>query len=181
MTKITTFFQQKRTSSSVGNAATTKRERDDEVATENNHQNKYCTTLSKRSRDKIRGNDENRNAVTELLSYLNGNTKTADGMSDPTRVGWTKALEKHFQSAAFARLAEFVATERATQTIYPVAADIWSALNVCPLESIKVVIVGQDPYHGPNQAHGLCFSVLPGQAAPPSLKNMSVQYSHILA
>lgn len=85
---------------------------------------------------------------------------------------WNFALQKHFQTAGFQKLAAFVARERQIHKIYPPPASVWSALNSCPLHMVKVVIVGQDPYHGPKQAHGLSFSVEPGCAVPPSLKNM---------
>lgn len=72
-----------------------------------------------------------------------------------------------------ADLADFVARERASGIkIYPAENDVFTALNLCPLDSIKVVIIGQDPYHQPNQAHGLCFSVLPPTPPPSSLKNI---------
>mmetsp|Transcript_24756 Transcript_24756/g.68461 ORF Transcript_24756/g.68461 Transcript_24756/m.68461 type:complete len:322 (-) Transcript_24756:243-1208(-) len=89
---------------------------------------------------------------------------------------WKNALmKKTFQTPAFERLAKFVTQERQQHTIYPPPRDTWSALNLCPLNDVKVVILGQDPYHGPGQAHGLCFSVLPRQAIPPSLKNMYLE------
>jgi hypothetical protein len=166
MTKITSFFQPKGIPSKSAGNAMNKRLRDN------------VDTTSKRTCS--RGESS---AVDELLSYLDdGLLDTASEEGDEhskrdaicSHVSWKNALEKHFQSASFASLTQFVAKERATQTIYPAAADTWAALNVCPLQSIKVVIVGQDPYHGAGQAHGLSFSVLPGQAAPPSLKNMSV-------
>lgn len=70
-------------------------------------------------------------------------------------------------------LANFLAKERAAgKTIYPTEANLFTALNICPLDSVKVVMIGQDPYHQPNQAHGLCFSVLPPTKPPSSLRNM---------
>ena len=86
---------------------------------------------------------------------------------------WRTALhDKVWTSPSFVRLAKYVATEQAKHTIYPPPKDIWTSLQACPLDQVKVVIVGQDPYHGPNQAHGLCFSVQPGNAIPPSLRNI---------
>jgi hypothetical protein len=90
---------------------------------------------------------------------------------------WMNELRKHFQMASFQKLAAFVAKERQIHKIYPPPAFVWSALNSCPLHMVKVVIVGQDPYHGHKQAHGLSFSVEPGCAVPPSLKNMYVNSS----
>ncbi|MCL4152543.1 UNVERIFIED_CONTAM: hypothetical protein GTU68_011241 [Idotea baltica] len=70
-------------------------------------------------------------------------------------------------------LKQFLAEQRAGgKTIYPAGSNWFAAFNHTPFDQVKVVILGQDPYHGPNQAHGLCFSVLPGIAIPPSLRNM---------
>jgi uracil-DNA glycosylase len=70
-------------------------------------------------------------------------------------------------------LSEFLRAEkRDGKTIYPAGPQIFAALNATPFDKVKVVILGQDPYHGPNQAHGLCFSVMPGVAPPPSLVNI---------
>ncbi|XP_036367980.1 uracil-DNA glycosylase [Octopus sinensis] len=69
-------------------------------------------------------------------------------------------------------LSKFVAAERNKHTIYPPANEVFSWTQLCPLKDIKVIIVGQDPYHGKNQAHGLCFSVKPGVKTPPSLVNI---------
>lgn len=109
--------------------------------------------------------------VEELLSHLEdpGNTQTPS---------WRQALSKHTSSPTFSSLAKFVATERMNQTIYPPACDTFSALNLTPLDSVKVVIVGQDPYHGPGQGHGLSFSVRKGIKIPPSLKNIYKELSN---
>lgn len=73
----------------------------------------------------------------------------------------------------FKNVLQFVKDERISgKTIYPKQADIFNAFKAAPFEEIKVVIIGQDPYHGPNQAHGLCFSVQQGVTPPPSLKNI---------
>eukprot|EP00568_Trieres_chinensis_P005165 CAMPEP_0183300134 /NCGR_PEP_ID=MMETSP0160_2-20130417/6663_1 /TAXON_ID=2839 ORGANISM="Odontella Sinensis, Strain Grunow 1884" /NCGR_SAMPLE_ID=MMETSP0160_2 /ASSEMBLY_ACC=CAM_ASM_000250 /LENGTH=252 /DNA_ID=CAMNT_0025462501 /DNA_START=46 /DNA_END=801 /DNA_ORIENTATION=- len=86
---------------------------------------------------------------------------------------WREALMQHASSPKFARLAEFVKSERARgKTVYPPPEDVFSALNLTPLDSVRVVLVGQDPYHGPNQGHGLAFSVRKGVAIPPSLRNI---------
>jgi uracil-DNA glycosylase len=86
--------------------------------------------------------------------------------------GWKNLLFSEFEKPYFNRLAEFVKQEYATQTIYPKGSEIFSAFDACPFEKLKVVIIGQDPYHGPGQAHGLCFSVREGIAPPPSLINI---------
>ena len=86
--------------------------------------------------------------VEELLSYLQ------DHQDDNDSQTWYKALEKHTNTSSFAKLAKFIAAERKSQTIFPTPSDTFSALNLTPLKDVKVVIVGQDPYHGPNQGHG---------------------------
>ncbi len=86
---------------------------------------------------------------------------------------WTDILGQEKQQPYFQQIMQFVESERAAgKTIYPPKQDVFSAFNLTKLEKVKVVILGQDPYHGPNQAHGLCFSVLPGVKTPPSLANM---------
>src|SRR5690606_12987952 len=75
------------------------------------------------------------------------------------------------------QLTEFVEKEQKNYTIYPPKDEIFTALNVCPFDKVKVVIVGQDPYHQPNQAHGLSFSVKIGVPPPPSLKNIYKELS----
>ncbi|QUM86486.1 MULTISPECIES: uracil-DNA glycosylase [unclassified Moritella] len=86
---------------------------------------------------------------------------------------WSEFLLHEQQQAYYLELQNFISTERAAgKTIYPKEADIFQAFSLTPLSDVKVVILGQDPYHGPEQAHGLCFSVLPGIKIPPSLRNM---------
>ncbi|CAM4195060.1 uracil-DNA glycosylase [Deinococcus marmoris] len=85
---------------------------------------------------------------------------------------WKAALEGEFAAPYFHELKDFLVEERAAQTIYPPAADVFNALRFTPLDNVKVFILGQDPYHGPNQAHGLSFSVRPGVRVPPSLQNI---------
>lgn len=85
---------------------------------------------------------------------------------------WKAALANEFTQDYFAKLMDFVANERAKHTVYPPEHQMFEAFNRTPLDQIKVVILGQDPYHGPNQAHGLCFSVQRGVAIPPSLRNI---------
>ena len=85
---------------------------------------------------------------------------------------WDQVLEQEFKSDSYLQLREFLKTEYSTQTIYPPMHDIFQALRLTPYENANVVILGQDPYHGPDQAHGLAFSVRPGVAVPPSLKNI---------
>lgn len=85
---------------------------------------------------------------------------------------WLEALNDQFASSYFAQLKEFLLEEKSRHTIYPPGQLIFSAFNHTPFEKVKVVILGQDPYHGPGQAHGLCFSVPDGIGQPPSLQNI---------
>jgi uracil-DNA glycosylase len=86
---------------------------------------------------------------------------------------WKARVGDYLERPEMQRLSEFLRTElRAGKTIYPPPKRIFAALDATPFEQVKVVILGQDPYHGPGQAHGLCFSVLPGVAPPPSLVNI---------
>lgn len=85
---------------------------------------------------------------------------------------WKKQLKDEFDKPYFIKLTEFVKEEYATRTIYPPAKLIFNAFEQCPFDKVKVVILGQDPYHGPGQAHGLCFSVNDGVDFPPSLRNI---------
>ena len=86
---------------------------------------------------------------------------------------WKDALKDEFEKDYFKNLTDFVRSEYLSgKTIYPEAKNIFNAFNLCPLSNVKVVIIGQDPYHEPNQAHGLCFSVENGTDFPPSLINI---------
>lgn len=86
---------------------------------------------------------------------------------------WLNTLKNEFASDYFASLKQFLLAEKQSgKTIYPPGADIFNAFNYTPLPQVKCVILGQDPYHGPNQAHGLCFSVRKGIKPPPSLVNV---------
>jgi len=86
--------------------------------------------------------------------------------------GWKAKLEHEFTKDYFRKLAEFVKSEYRTKTIYPPGPLIFNAFDLCPFDRVKAVIIGQDPYHGPDQAHGLCFSVRDGVEFPPSLINI---------
>ena len=85
---------------------------------------------------------------------------------------WKKLLNNEFQKNYFKELVNFVKKEYSNKTIYPPGKLIFQAFNNCPFEKVKVVIIGQDPYHGYNQANGLCFSVADGLKKPPSLLNI---------
>jgi len=87
--------------------------------------------------------------------------------------GWSKHLKGEFEKPYMVELREFLDGEYSRgKTIYPEKENIFAAFNYTPFDKVKVVIIGQDPYHGSDQAHGLCFSVRPGVKVPPSLKNI---------
>lgn len=85
---------------------------------------------------------------------------------------WADVLQGEFEKPYYTQLRKFLVDEYNSQVIYPVKEDIYNALHLTSYEQTKVVILGQDPYHGPGQAHGLSFSVKPGVKQPPSLKNI---------
>ena len=85
---------------------------------------------------------------------------------------WKQRLQTEFDQSYFEQLTRFVHQEYATHTVYPPGKQIFAAFDSCPFEQVKVVILGQDPYHEPRQAHGLCFSVNDGIPFPPSLQNI---------
>ena len=85
---------------------------------------------------------------------------------------WKAHLEPEFEKDYFRTLTDFVKSEYSQYQIFPPGKLIFNAFNLCPFDKVKVVIIGQDPYHGPGQAHGLCFSVNDGVPFPPSLVNI---------
>ncbi|MHB1137858.1 MAG: uracil-DNA glycosylase [Microthrixaceae bacterium] len=85
---------------------------------------------------------------------------------------WNPVLRGELEQPYWQELQRYVATERVEHTVYPPATDVFAALHRTPYAQVKVLILGQDPYHGPHQAHGLCFSVQPGVQVPPSLQNI---------
>lgn len=95
-------------------------------------------------------------------------------MSEPIGMheSWRERLATEFHQSYFKSLRDFVAHEYQAHTIYPPAAQMFRAFDACPFEQTKAVILGQDPYHGPGQANGLCFAVNEGIAPPPSLMNI---------
>ena len=85
---------------------------------------------------------------------------------------WKVALTGEFESAYFQRLTDFVRAEYSSTTVFPTPKNIFRAFTECPFNKVEVVIIGQDPYHGPGQANGLCFAVPENTAIPPSLQNI---------
>lgn len=94
---------------------------------------------------------------------------------------WANELNEEFEKDYFKNLAEFVRSEYTNKKIFPKPENIFAAFDLCPFAKVKVVIIGQDPYHGPGQAHGLCFSVQKGIQNPPSLKNIFKEIEDDLA
>eukprot|EP00058_Branchiostoma_floridae_P023471 XP_002608961.1 hypothetical protein BRAFLDRAFT_287104 [Branchiostoma floridae] len=92
----------------------------------------------------------------------------------PAEMGetWRRALDQQFSKPYWLKLMSFVQSERASRTVYPPANQVFTWTQMCTIQEVKVVILGQDPYHGPGQAHGLCFSVQRPVPPPPSLVNM---------
>ncbi|MDH5396804.1 MAG: uracil-DNA glycosylase [Cyclobacteriaceae bacterium] len=86
--------------------------------------------------------------------------------------GWKEKLKGEFEKPYFIELVSFVKEEYANHVVYPPGKNIFTAFDHCTFENLKVVIIGQDPYHGPGQANGLCFSVATGMKMPPSLVNI---------
>ncbi len=93
-------------------------------------------------------------------------------MSVKIEDSWAKVLSEEFEKPYFNQLVDFVKSEYNQHAIYPKGKDIFRAFDACPFDDVKVVILGQDPYHGPGQANGLCFSVHEGIPFPPSLVNI---------
>lgn len=93
-------------------------------------------------------------------------------MTIPVKNNWQPILDKATATESYMQLRMFLKKEYQNHTVYPPMDDLWTAFQLTDYEAVKVVILGQDPYHGPGQAHGLSFSVKPGIAIPPSLRNM---------
>lgn len=94
------------------------------------------------------------------------------GITPDIEKGWAKMMQPEFEADYFRNLKDFLVEEKKDHAIYPPGSQIFSAFNLTPFDQVKVVILGQDPYHGIGQAHGLCFSVPQGINPPPSLKNI---------
>lgn len=94
---------------------------------------------------------------------------------------WDELLKGEMEKEYYQKLKDFLTKEYETNTIYPEKGNVFTALKYTPFKDVKVVILGQDPYHGPNQSHGLAFSVKPGVRIPPSLRNMYKELKDDLA
>jgi len=93
---------------------------------------------------------------------------------------WKRKLDEEFEKEYFRQLTHFVKNEYQTQVVYPPGKEIFRAFDCCSFDEVKVVIIGQDPYHGAGQANGLCFSVRDGVPPPPSLQNIFKEIRHDL-
>ncbi|WP_323376968.1 uracil-DNA glycosylase [Streptomyces smaragdinus] len=93
-------------------------------------------------------------------------------MTDTLPESWAGVLGEELQQPYFKELTEFVEEERAKGPVYPPRGEVFAALEATPFDRVKVLVLGQDPYHGEGQGHGLCFSVRPGVRIPPSLRNI---------
>lgn len=129
--------------------------------------NKPTKTMQK---SKVGYNNGSGKTKNDTFKPVHDDSILIDALSDD---GWKNALDPFLKSEKFERLSQFVHSERQQNIVYPPTNDeTFTALNLCPLEKVKVVIVGQDPYHGPGQAHGLSFSVKKEVKPPPSLQNI---------
>lgn len=109
-------------------------------------------------------------------------TETASAEEIKLEASWLAVLQEEFQQPYMQQLREFLRAEKsAGKVIYPRGGEMFNAFDHTPLDQVRVVILGQDPYHGPGQAHGLCFSVRPGVALPPSLVNIYREIEQELA
>ena len=112
---------------------------------------------------------------TNIKANAKANAKVImDVRIDPS---WKEHLQTEFDKPYFRTLTDFVRQEYASSTVYPPGRLIFNAFDLCPFDKVKVVIIGQDPYHEPGQAHGLCFSVNDGVPFPPSLRNIFKEIS----
>ncbi|XP_054709718.1 uracil-DNA glycosylase-like [Uloborus diversus] len=103
--------------------------------------------------------------------------KVKPALSANIGLSWFRALEREFRKDYFDKLGEYLVAERKKYTVYPPEKDVFFWTNTCKISDVKVVILGQDPYHGPKQAHGLAFSVRKGVPCPPSLLNIYKELS----
>ena len=119
-------------------------------------------------------NDDPISAIARILPIITPQSgePTKESIMPPIRNDWAKVLAPEYNKPYYRKLFDFVGKEYSTHTIYPPGDDIFNAFHLTPLKDVKCVIIGQDPYHGPGQAHGLSFSVKPGVEIPPSLVNI---------
>lgn len=115
--------------------------------------------------------------ISASRNYIIELSKKNPALSANIGLTWFKALSKEFSEEYFKELGEFLRVERRKYTIYPPEKEVYLWTNTVKIHDVKVIILGQDPYHGPNQAHGLAFSVRQGVLCPPSLQNIYKELS----
>ncbi|XP_078486070.1 uracil-DNA glycosylase [Ciona intestinalis] len=133
--------------------------------------NKRKTTTENETNKKLKADKENIN-ITETQRTLTAKQVCLGSPKNMMGSSWRNALQAELSKPFYTRVTEFVKSERTKHKVYPPEQQVFAWTQHCKIEDIKVVILGQDPYHGPGQAHGLCFSVQKGIRTPPSLKNM---------
>ncbi|XP_034254795.1 uracil-DNA glycosylase-like isoform X4 [Thrips palmi] len=116
-------------------------------------------------------------APSDCLAKIKSQVAKTPALHHSIGSSWFFALHSEFQKPYFSKLSEFVSRERQRGPVFPPADQVWTWTTKVPIKEIKVVILGQDPYHNPGQAHGLCFSVPKGVTPPPSLLNMYKELS----
>lgn len=171
--KISSFFSpsQKRKCSDEQNTPPAKKQILDETSPEQKTQ--QMTQCSSPANDvQLSPEQQKRMEENRFKAKAKLYEKQTHGLLVNFGQSWFRALEPEFAKPYFIQLSKFVAEERQKKTIYPSPENVFSWTRACDIKDVKVVILGQDPYHGPRQAHGLSFSVLPGIQPPPSLLNM---------
>lgn len=139
----------------------------------NNQTNNETTNTANTNTTEVSENENNEITSTTTTPTTTSLKKATLTTSCPFDIGtWESVLHEEFSKTYFRNLIRFVDQEYSSATVYPIREQIFSAFTTCDFNKLKVVIIGQDPYHGPNQAHGLSFSVLEGNAPPPSLRNI---------
>ncbi|XP_022195754.1 uracil-DNA glycosylase 2 [Nilaparvata lugens] len=123
------------------------------------------------SEDDLSSQNESNN-LNKMRAQIKLLSKKLTIVDSDMGLSWYQALQKEFSKPYFEKLNAFVSQEYNNCTVYPPREKIWTWTKTCSVSQVKVVILGQDPYHNPGQAHGLCFSVPPGVRKPPSLVNM---------
>ena len=123
---------------------------------------------------RTRGDEDGRKAEADgaIADEIKKQASVTPALSENIGQSWFRALKSEFGKKYFTSLSAFLDQERRTATVYPPASQVYTWTHHCDVRDVKVVILGQDPYHGPNQAHGLSFSVCRGVDQPPSLRNM---------
>jgi uracil-DNA glycosylase len=116
-------------------------------------------------------------AIIDLLFFTLQYLYKKSPMEVKIDTSWKSVLNNEFEKEYFKNLADFIKSEYKKGTVYPPGSLIFNSFNLCPFDRVKAVIIGQDPYHGPGQAHGLCFSVREGVEFPPSLVNIFKEIS----